>query len=183
MASDPMGPDITVLCPACSDQCSAPQVMAGRIICCPQCRAQMTLPGGTPQQPPPQPQASTSAVPPFGGGGGMPSATPLPLPPGLASTPVAALPGPRRTRTRKRRRPVESGGYFEDESNMMDAGLLGGIAIMAGAAVWFVVGWSVGVIYFYPPILFVVGLIAFAKGLDKSMGTGAQRPTRRRRRR
>ena len=33
------------------------------------------------------------------------------------------------------------------------------------AAVWFGVAWEYGWIFFYPPILFVIGLYAFIKGI------------------
>jgi len=33
----------------------------------------------------------------------------------------------------------------------------GGIGMMVGAVVWFVLGWMAGRIFFYPPILFVIG--------------------------
>jgi hypothetical protein len=41
----------------------------------------------------------------------------------------------------------------------------GGVGMMVGAVVWFVVGWMAGRIFFYPPILFVIGLVALAKGI------------------
>lgn len=40
-----------------------------------------------------------------------------------------------------------------------------GILMMVGAAVWFFGGLAVGVIFFYPPVLFVLGFIALVKGL------------------
>lgn len=45
--------------------------------------------------------------------------------------------------------------------------ILGGIASMMGAIIWFFAGLYFGYIFFYPPILFVLGLIAFIKGLMK----------------
>jgi len=41
----------------------------------------------------------------------------------------------------------------------------GGVGMMVGAVVWFVVGWMAGRIFFYPPILFVLGIVGVAKGL------------------
>ena len=41
----------------------------------------------------------------------------------------------------------------------------GGVGMMVGAVVWFVVGWMAGRIFIYPPILFVLGIVALAKGL------------------
>ena len=39
---------------------------------------------------------------------------------------------------------------------------------MVGAVIWFVVGWFCGYIFFYPPILFIGGLITLVGGLAKS---------------
>ena len=47
----------------------------------------------------------------------------------------------------------------------MNPSILGGLAAMIGAVVWFVVGWFMGYIFFYPPILFILGLIGFVRGL------------------
>ncbi len=43
--------------------------------------------------------------------------------------------------------------------------ILAGAAMMVGAVVWFVVGWMAGRIFFYPPILFVIGAVSLGKGL------------------
>ena len=45
------------------------------------------------------------------------------------------------------------------------AGIIGGVLMMVIAVVWFFVGLAAGFIFFYPPILFVVGIVAFVKGL------------------
>jgi hypothetical protein len=36
---------------------------------------------------------------------------------------------------------------------------------MLGAVVWFFAGLAFGYIFFYPPILFIVGLVGFVKGI------------------
>jgi len=46
-----------------------------------------------------------------------------------------------------------------------DSSVLGGIAMMIIAVVWFVGGLAVNIIFIYPPILFIIGLIAFFKGI------------------
>ena len=43
--------------------------------------------------------------------------------------------------------------------------ILAGVGMMVGAVVWFVVGWMAGRIFFYPPILFVIGAVSLGKGL------------------
>ncbi len=48
---------------------------------------------------------------------------------------------------------------------MTNAGVFGGIAMMVGAVIWFFVGLQFDYVFFYPPILFIMGLIAFIKGL------------------
>jgi hypothetical protein len=40
-----------------------------------------------------------------------------------------------------------------------------GILMMVGAAVWFVLGRMAGRTYLYPPVMFVLGIISFFKGL------------------
>ena len=40
-----------------------------------------------------------------------------------------------------------------------------GILMMVGAFVWFFGGLAVGIIFYYPPVLFVLGLISFCKGM------------------
>lgn len=51
------------------------------------------------------------------------------------------------------------------EKGILNGGVAGGLLAMIGAAVWFVLGLMADRIFFYPPILFVIGLIAFIKGL------------------
>jgi hypothetical protein len=51
------------------------------------------------------------------------------------------------------------------EKNVFNSGVLGGTLAMVGAVIWFVVGLANDIIFFYPPILFVIGLGAFFKGL------------------
>ena len=47
----------------------------------------------------------------------------------------------------------------------VNSGAIGGILMMIIAAAWFFVGLSFGRIFFYPPILFVIGAIAVIKGV------------------
>jgi len=65
---------------------------------------------------------------------------------------------PRRTRQRDR---ASRDGWFGN----INAGLVGGVAMILIAVVWFVVGLMAGYIFFYPPILLVIGIIAMVKGL------------------
>jgi DNA-directed RNA polymerase subunit RPC12/RpoP len=47
-------------------------------------------------------------------------------------------------------------------------GVLTGVLMMVGALVWFFGALALGRIFFYPPILFIVGLVTFIKGLSGS---------------
>ncbi len=98
--------------------------------------------------------------------------------------PVDSAPAAPPAKARKRiayRRPVDrDDGPFEFERKGTSAGLVGGLVMMAIAAVWFFVGLAGGIIFFYPPILFIIGVIAAINGL---VSGGSQRPSRVRRRR
>ncbi len=56
----------------------------------------------------------------------------------------------------------------------MNGKVISGILMMVGAVVWFVVGWAAGYIFFYPPILFVIGVVALIKGLASRPEAGGQ---------
>ena len=49
--------------------------------------------------------------------------------------------------------------------------MLGGVLMMVGAAVWFGLGLMSGYIFWYPPVLFVLGAGAFINGLFGPDGT------------
>jgi hypothetical protein len=51
------------------------------------------------------------------------------------------------------------------EGRVFNSGMAGGAAAMAIAVIWFVVGLAADRIFFYPPILFIIGLVAFFKGM------------------
>ena len=60
---------------------------------------------------------------------------------------------------------VEHEGFFAPEKRGLDKGVLGGVVMMLIAVVWFGIGWAAGYIFFYPPVLFVIGLFGLVKGL------------------
>lgn len=49
------------------------------------------------------------------------------------------------------------------EAKMFSSGMLGGVAAMVVAVIWFCVGWSAGTIFLYPPVMFFCGLGAVIK--------------------
>src|SRR5215831_3956291 len=61
----------------------------------------------------------------------------------------------------------ESSNFHQREGGVSDKAktIWGGVGMMVGAVVWFVLGWMAGRIFFYPPILFVLGVAAVGKGL------------------
>lgn len=59
----------------------------------------------------------------------------------------------------------EDDGFFAPEKKGIENGMMGGIAMMTIAVVWFVAGWMAGIVFFYTPILFLIGAFAFAKGM------------------
>lgn len=89
----------------------------------------------------------------------------------LPAAPVAAPSrrrAPSRRKKKKQRKATrdQEGGAFAFESRMSGSGILGGIALMALAFIWFFGALLFADrIFVYPPILFVVGLVAVIKGL------------------
>ena len=73
---------------------------------------------------------------------------------------------PRKKKKKKQPAAVaEEGGFWSLEKGMVNSGVLVGILIMIGAAVWFFLGLAADRIYFYPPIMFIVGIVAVVKGV------------------
>jgi hypothetical protein len=68
-------------------------------------------------------------------------------------------PRKRKKRIRDDDEPPARGGGIS-----ISGGMIGGLVMMGLAVVWFVLGWQAGRIFFYPPILFIFGLIAVIKG-------------------
>jgi hypothetical protein len=63
------------------------------------------------------------------------------------------------------REPERNRRGFGGSGFHINAGIGGGLAMMFIAVVWFVLGLMAGFIFFYPPVLFIVGLVALIKGL------------------
>lgn len=60
---------------------------------------------------------------------------------------------------------TDDGGFFSLEKKGIKKGAAGGLLMMFIAVIWFVVGYALGYIFFYPPILFIIGLFSFLKGV------------------
>jgi hypothetical protein len=71
----------------------------------------------------------------------------------------------RREAEEKRAQEEEDGGFFAPERKALSWGPMGGVFLMVIAAVWFVTGLYFNRIFFYAPVLFVIGLVGFFKSL------------------
>jgi hypothetical protein len=63
-----------------------------------------------------------------------------------------------------------------------DAGLIGGSFIMVVALVWFFTGLQLGRLFFFPPFLFVIGIIAVVQGVVSHIRVADVRQKRRKKR-
>jgi hypothetical protein len=63
--------------------------------------------------------------------------------------------------------------FFGPEKSGIERGMAGGIVMMAIAVIWFGLGWMAGIIFYYPPILFLIGAFGFLKGLVTGNVSGA----------
>jgi len=134
--------------------------LAGQRIRCPECRSELTVPAGQPKYAPAaEPVLEVLPV--------TAADDPMAL---RAEEPRAVAPRPRRMDLRDQslappKPNVAKGGGGFGSTN---ASIGGGLLMMVIAVVWFVVGFFVmNVTFIYPPILFVIGLVAFIRGLVK----------------
>ena len=151
-------------CPTCMTLLQVGPEMAGTTVACP-CGTHVAVPLSS-SAPIGLPPADPFGFPASDAGGLPPMQTPMlqsSIPPSTGPSPYrSANAGANRPRKRKKKpqsKPQESGNsFFEGE-------ILGGAAMMIGAVVWFGLGLAAGYIFFYPPILFVIGLGTLIKGL------------------
>ena len=135
-------------CPKCKTQLVCPDHMAGMHGRCSICQTAFIIPAGPAQAasaPPRAPATDNLAA----------------LSAAVKEQGVAPGAAPARPATAK----DEYGGFFGPEKKGISKGAAGGLAMMAIAVVWFVVGYAAGVIFFYPPVLFAIGVFALLKGL------------------
>ncbi|MCC7139105.1 MAG: hypothetical protein IT460_11845 [Planctomycetes bacterium] len=164
-----------VTCGTCRAAVDTGHGPVGSEVVCGACGATLVVPGGARVPPPPPPRPSSSsprAVRPLASAPPASSRAPTRLVCPACDTryPVADPTCPRcgRSRAKARRDAGLAAGdddSFAFERKAAGSGVLGGVALMTLAVVWFVLGWRGGRIFFYPPVLFVVGLVAFARGL------------------
>ncbi|MCY2931469.1 MAG: hypothetical protein NTV86_18665 [Planctomycetota bacterium] len=159
---------IAYKCAHCGTRLESPESMAGQSERCFQCGQKMVVPArpaaGQVDDNPYRALETTPVRP-----AAKPS-TPVPNPavsPSAEESAVDALNAG--GEPRPLRRPIiktaPQSGFFSPEKRGIEKGVLGGLLMMVIAVVWFVLGWKAGRIFFYPPILFVIGLFGFLKGL------------------
>jgi len=66
----------------------------------------------------------------------------------------------------------DSNGFFAYEKKGMKKGVLGGVAMIVIAIVWFVLGLAADRIFYYPPILLIIGIVGDVKGLAEGNYSG-----------
>lgn len=66
----------------------------------------------------------------------------------------------------------DSNGFFAYEKKGMKKGVLGGVAMIVIAIVWFVLGLAADRIFYYPPILLIIGIVGVVKGLAEGNYSG-----------
>ncbi len=74
------------------------------------------------------------------------------------------------------------GDGWAPERAGLNAGVLGGITMLAIACIWFFAGYQAGTIFFYPPVLALLGIFGIVKGLSEGNLAGERREPPRRRR-
>jgi hypothetical protein len=83
---------------------------------------------------------------------------------GYAIQPSAEIPNPYSPSAAQ-----TSGGKYQHgfgwEHRGWDSGMMGGLSMMAIAALWFFGGLAFGIIFYYPVILFVIGVVGFFRGM------------------
>lgn len=66
----------------------------------------------------------------------------------------------------KKKKPVTAGQSRSSRGEgMFNSGVGLGVLMLVGSVVWFGAGLAAGYIFFYPPILFIAGLVSIGKGM------------------
>jgi len=149
---------ITVACPQCGQDLNVPASAIGKHGRCPSCQHVFPLEAALPAtviEPPPPPNVSPAQE--------DQDYDLQPLPPGPTPNLSTGLnpyaPPAAQTSTRR----YEHG--FGWEHRGWDAGMMGGLGMMAVAVIWFFGGMAFNVFFPYPLVLFVIGLVGFFRGM------------------
>jgi len=138
---------IRVICKHCDAKLNVAEKHQGKKTNCPKCEKPLTIP--VMQSDEDDDEYGDEYVP--------------SVPPKMARKKKRPEVAPKDRPQKPKRRPED---YAQEEGcGMFNAGLLPGILMMVGAVIWFFVGLQAGTIFFYPPILFIAGMISFVRGL------------------
>jgi len=130
----------------CNASFSAKDHLAGKLVKCPSCGQPLAIPAAEPVAEPTRLAPLTPS--PFADLADVPQAADRPIP----QFQKLATSAP--TVTTRKQKSFVNGGK-----------MMSGVGMMVGAVVWFVVGWLCGYIFFYPPFLFIFGVVAFVNGM------------------
>jgi hypothetical protein len=150
-----------VTCDSCSTTLRVPDKYWGKKIRCPQCKEAIAVPSGSAAAVATAKAPATDDVDfldddafvdedPYVDSSSSSSAAPR-----IGTSTKSSRPDPKKA----------GGGAFGMEKKMFGSGVLGGIGLMLGAVVWFVLGLMADRIFFYPPIMFIIGFVAMIKGI------------------
>lgn len=164
------GEKVSVVCPSCNKRLLVPGTSLGKQGRCPACQTVFTLEQLYEAEAVAPPSNDTWGAPPTSNSFGAPAASPFDNsnddyqlqaapPQSYASTLNNAYASPQINSVPAYNRPAESGQFW-------DSSVLGGIALMLIAVVWFFGAlFAFNVFFIYPPILFIIGFITMVKGI------------------
>lgn len=175
------GNSFRVKCPSCGKVLMVPLTLAGKKAKCPGCGNVLQLPAAPAPTPTPAPAPqppSQFASPANEMGSLLDEALAEPTLPRAAAAPSQATSSlyptqsPYATQTpQPTMRPrVTAQSYLRNkprpQRSAVDTGAIsGGLGMMAIAVIWFFGGLFFGYLFFFPPILFIIGFVSFCKGL------------------
>lgn len=161
---------IPLTCP-CGRSLNIKDELAGRKVRCPACRDVLSVPDYE-EEPEPEPEVieAIAADPAEDDDDFRVTARPgsRSSRPVRRREPELDTPPPRKRRRRRLRHDDDRGPRVAFERGWfgsVNAGVAGGLLMIVIAIVWFVVGLAGGIIFFYPPVLLVIGIVAMIKGM------------------
>jgi hypothetical protein len=157
---------LPVTCPQCGQQLLVPATALGKQSRCPSCRHVFPLDFPYPKTADDEESELSAEV--------ATNADMLAqqLPP--QSHPAPAIPNPYAPPPDAASDSGKYGHGFGWEHRAWNGGMLGGLAVMAIAVVWFFGGLAIGIRFHHPIYLFIIGLVGFFRGLFKGNVTGKE---------
>jgi len=168
---------IQVTCPQCGKRLTVPAESLGKKARCPGCSSLFPLQASTEAPLAQAPRAPAKVEPYRAPTAGDYASQPIPpLQQNLPTTPITSAPVANPFSSAPPAAATTSSGKYNHgfgwEHRGWDAGVLGGLAMMGIAVLWFVLGLACGIIFYYPPVLFVLGLVGVIRGLVTGNVTG-----------